>query len=44
MISSFFLTYSRDRTPLGAFVGGRKPPKSSTGRKTGRSFRHEFKT
>nr|DAJ38427.1 MAG TPA: hypothetical protein [Bacteriophage sp.]DAX96729.1 MAG TPA: hypothetical protein [Caudoviricetes sp.] len=44
MISSFFLTYSRDRYPLGAFVVGRKPANSSTGRKTGRSFRHEFKT
>nr|DAK05812.1 MAG TPA: hypothetical protein [Caudoviricetes sp.] len=34
----------RDRTPLGAFVDGRKPSKSSNGRKTERSFKHEFKT
>nr|DAU37227.1 MAG TPA: hypothetical protein [Caudoviricetes sp.] len=34
----------RDRYPLGAFVDGRKPSKSSTGRKTERSFKHEFKT
>nr|DAP03269.1 MAG TPA: hypothetical protein [Caudoviricetes sp.] len=42
-----FLLFScllRDRNPLGAFVDGRKPSKSSTGRKTERSFKHEFKT
>nr|DAS60074.1 MAG TPA: hypothetical protein [Caudoviricetes sp.]DAU66400.1 MAG TPA: hypothetical protein [Caudoviricetes sp.] len=34
----------RDRYPLGAFVAGRKPANSSSGRKTERSFKHEFKT